>query len=126
MKFLALFQGKQKNIQLISNRNSSPEKFVDNILNQRGKQIIDGLNKTTAGTGIPIKKLHGGAKRMAQMSNIGGGSKATGGGGVDEGIKAIIQFTQANSVKKMIVQNRKKKFSRKKQMIYLINVDIGR
>lgn len=114
MKFLALFQGKQKNTQLISNRNSSPEKFVDNILNQRGKQIIDGINKTTSGTGIPIKKLHGGAKRMAQMSNIGGGSKATGGGGVDEGIKAIIQFTQANSVKKMIVQNRKKKFSRKK------------
>ena len=27
---------------------------------------------------------------MAQMSNIGGGSKATGGGGVDEGMKQTV------------------------------------
>lgn len=50
-------------------------------------------------TGTPMDKLHGGAKRMAQMSNIGGGSKATGGGGVDEGMKAMLQYTWANTVK---------------------------
>ena len=46
-----------------------------------------------------MDKLHGGAKRMAQMSNKGGGSKATGGGGVDEGMKAMLQYTWANTVK---------------------------
>ena len=60
---------------------------------------MDGLNKTTASTGTPMDKLHGGAKRMAQMSNIGGGSKATGGGGVYEGMKAMLQYTWANTVK---------------------------
>lgn len=51
---------------------------------------MDGLNKTTASTGTPMDKLHGGAKRMAQMSNIGG---------VDEGMKAMLQYTWANTVK---------------------------
>ena len=90
------------------------ERTADSILSQRGKQIVDGLNKTTASTGTPMDKLHGGAKRMAQMSNIGGGSKATGGGGVDEGMKAMLQYTQANTVKKMVSQSEKKKISGKK------------
>lgn len=51
---------------------------------------------------------------MAQMSNIGGGSKATGGGGVDEGMKAMLQYAQANTVKKMAAQNVKKKITGKK------------
>lgn len=106
---LSLFQRKQKNTQAISKSNATLERAADSILNQRGKQIVDGLNRTTASTGTPMDKLHGGAKRMAQMSNIGGGSKATGGGGVDEGMKAMLQYTQANTVKKMTSQSRKKK-----------------
>ena len=114
MGFLSLFQKKPNNTQVISNRNDSLERAADSILNQRGKQIIDGLNKTTASTGTPIDKLHGGAKIMTQMSNIGGGSKAAGGGGVDEGMKAMLQYTQANTVKKMVSQSEKKKISGKK------------
>lgn len=114
MGILSLFQRKQKNTQAISRSNASLERTADNILNQRGKQIVDGLNKTTASTGTPMDKLRGGAKRMAQMSNIGGGSKATGGGGVDEGMKAMLQYTQANTVKKMVSQSDKKKISGKK------------
>ena len=114
MGILSLFQRKQKNTQAISRSNASLERTADNILNQRGKQIVDRLNKTTASTGTPMDKLHGGAKRMAQMSNIGGGSKATGGGGVDEGMKAMLQYTQANTVKKMVSQGEKKKISGKK------------
>ena len=75
MGFLSLFQRKQKNTQAVSKSNASLERAADSILNQRGKQIVDGLNRTTASTGTPIDKLHGGAKRMAQMSNIGGGQK---------------------------------------------------
>ena len=67
---------------------------------------MDGLNKTTASTGTPMDKLHGGAKRMAQMSNIGGGSKATGGGGVDEGMRAMLQYTQADAVKKTVANSK--------------------
>ena len=114
MGFLSLFQRKQKNTQVVPKSNTSLERAADSILSQRGKQIVDGLNKTTASTGTPMDKLHGGAKRMAQMSNIGVGSKATGGGGVDEGIKAMLQYTQANTVKKMVPQSEKKKISGKK------------
>ena len=114
MGFLSWLERKQKNTQAISKGNASLERTADNIHNQRGKQIVDGLNKTTASTGTPMDKLHGGAKRMAQMSNIGGGSKATGGGGVDEGMKAMLQYTQANTVKKMVSQSEKKKISGKK------------
>lgn len=112
MGFLSLFQRKQKNTQVVPKSNTSLERAADSILSQRGKQIVDGLNKTTASTGTPMDKLHGGAKRMAQMSNIGGGSKAT--GGVDEGMKAMLQYTQANTVKKMVPQSEKKKISGKK------------
>ena len=114
MGILSLFQRKQKNTQAITKNNVSLGRAADSILNQRGKQIVDGLNKTTASTGTPMDKLHVGAKRMAQMSNIGGASKATGGGGVDEGMKAMLQYTQANTVKKMVSQSEKKKISGKK------------
>ncbi|WP_141396045.1 hypothetical protein [Blautia sp. Marseille-P2398] len=105
---------RQKQYNGLLKSNTSLERAADSILSQRGKQIVDGLNKTTASTGTPMDKLHGGAKRMAQMSNIGGGSKATGGGGVDEGMKAMLQYTQANTVKKMVSQSEKKKISGKK------------
>ena len=114
MGFLSLFQRKQKNTQVVPQSNTSLERAADSILSKKGKQIADELNKTTASTGTPMDKLHGGAKRMAQMSNIGGGSKATGGGGVDEGMKAKLQCTQANTVKKMVSQSEKKKISGKK------------
>ena len=98
MGFLTLFQRKQKNTQAITKNNISLGRAADSILNQRGKQIVDGLSKTTASTGTPMDKLHGGAKKMAQISNIGGGSKATGGGGVDEGMKAMLQHCKKDGV----------------------------
>ena len=113
MGILSLFQ-REKGTQTISNTNTSLERVADSILNTRGQQIIDGLNKPTASTGTPMEKLHGGARKMAQMSNIGGGSKATGGDGVDEGMKALLQYAQASTVKKMATQNVKKKITGKK------------
>ena len=114
MGILSLFQREQKNTQVVLKSNNSLERAADSILSQRGKQIVDGINQPTASTGTLMDKLHGGAKRMAQMSNIGGGSKASGGGGVDEGMKAMLQYTQANTVKKMVSQSEKKKISGKK------------
>ena len=54
------------------------------------QKIQDGLAKETAGTGRPIAELKGMPKTLAQISNIGGGSKANGGGGVEEGIKVLL------------------------------------
>ena len=51
-------------------------------------KIKEGLEKETASTGTPMEQLHGGAEFMAKMSNIGGGSKETG-GGVQEGLKTL-------------------------------------
>ena len=115
MRFFSLHQREHKTTQIPSKSNVSLEKAVDSICSQRRKQITNGLSKTIASTGTPMKKLHGAAKKVAQMSNIGGGSKATGGGGVDEGMKAILQYTQAITAKKMIKQKSgQKKISRKK------------
>lgn len=57
MGFLSLFQRKQKNTQAVSKSNASLERVADSILNQRGKQIVDGLNRTTASTGTPMDKI---------------------------------------------------------------------
>lgn len=114
MKFLKLFHKKKRNKQIISDGNTSLENSINNIYEKRREQIQKGLNKETASTGYPMKKLHGGAKNMAQMSNIGGGSKATGGGGVEEGMKAVLQYTQTDTAKKMI-SPRKKSVSEKKK-----------
>lgn len=114
MGFLSLFQKPQKNTRISSNSNIPVEKTADSIIKQRGNQIKNGLNKTTASTGTPMEQLHGGAKRMAQLSNIGGGSKATGGGGVDEGMNAMMQYAQASTVKKLLKHREKNKILGKK------------
>jgi len=48
MGILSLFQKKQKNTQVVLKRYTSLKRAADSILSQRGKQIVDGLNKTTA------------------------------------------------------------------------------
>lgn len=62
-----------------------------------GRKIKEGLCKQTASTGIPMDQIHGGAKFMAQMSNIGGGSVATGGGGIKDGFSTVLEFTAASA-----------------------------
>ncbi len=41
------------------------------VAEKTDKKIQEGLTKTTASTGTPVEDLHGGAKFMAQISNIG-------------------------------------------------------
>ena len=89
----------------------SVEQEVDRVYRQTGKQIVDGLNKPNASTGKPIDELHGAAKRIAQMSNIGGGSKVTGGGGLDKGLDTVTKHAQAKTAKAMLDRPRQKNFS---------------
>ena len=77
---------------------------------ETGKKIRDGLNKETAGTGMSINQLSGGAKIMATISNIGGGSKETGGGGVVEGLKTIVEHVDAKGkLEGMVISDKLKK-----------------
>ena len=85
-------------------------------------KIKNGLSQPKASTGTPIKKLRGGAKFMAQLSNIGGGSKATGGKGISDGFNTIMQNQNAKTMLQTISQlnldtnemNGKKRLKKKK------------
>ncbi len=78
------------------------EQAANQIIHRTETQIREGLSKLTAGTGTQIDKLHRMAKNLAQMANIGGGSKASGGGGVSRGIEIVSQYNRADAVKKTI------------------------
>lgn len=75
---------------------------VEDVAKQTGDKIKKGLENPTASTGTPIDSLSGGAKFMAQLSNIGGGSKATGGGGIQDGFNTVNTNTEANTVLKVL------------------------
>ena len=79
-----------------------PPEAMTELLSKRGAKAVSvskktdakikkGLEKPTASTGTLISKLHGGPKFMAQLSNIGGGSVATGGGGIREGFNTTAE-----------------------------------
>lgn len=86
---------------------------VDQVFNSTGKQIMEGLSKSTASTGKPIDELHGAAKRIAQISNIGGGSKATGGKGIDGGLDTLTKHAQARTAKAMIESAKRNRIGKK-------------
>lgn len=67
------------------------------VVMETGQRIKEGLEEPFASTGTPIKDLSGGAKFMAQMSNIGGGSLEVGGGGIKEGFGIILANADAQA-----------------------------
>ena len=87
---------------------SSAEQYIDQIYRQTGQQIKDGLNRPTASTGKSIADLSGAAKMTAQISNIGGGSKATGGGGIEKGLDTVTKHAQARTAKAIIDSTKQK------------------
>lgn len=111
MGLLDVFKKKQTT-EISRPQKTSFEQVVDQVYQQTGKQIVDCLNKPTASTGKPIEELHGAAKRIAQMSNIGGGSKATGGGGLDRGLDTVTKHAQARTAKAMIDRTKQKKLGK--------------
>ncbi len=59
---------------------------------------------------MSMNQLSGGAKIMATISNIGGGSKETGGGGVVEGLKTIAEHVDAKGkLEGMVISDKLKK-----------------
>ena len=62
---------------------------IQTVVKKTNAQIQSGLEKTTASPGTPIKDLHGAAKFMAQLANIGNGSVSSGGGGIKAGFNTV-------------------------------------
>lgn len=87
----------------------SSEQTVDQILRSTRNQIERGLERPIASTGTPIKKLHGAAKTTATLSNIGGGSKESGGGGMESGMNVITKYAQVKTAKNVIEQTKSKR-----------------
>ena len=108
MGMLSLIKILPKKSHMVVKKEPSLENIADSILRKRGNQIRSGLKNQRASTGRPMSKIYGGAKKMAQLANIGGGSKAICGGGVDEGLKAMIDYVQADTVKKLQPKKTKK------------------
>ena len=79
-------------------------KALKEIEKQTGEKIQKGLKKPTASTGKSMNDLKGGAKFMAQLSNIGGGSQATGGKGIADGFNTIVQNQKAKTILQTISQ----------------------
>ena len=115
MKLLSIFhRNRIKNIPAVSKRDALLVEAADTIIKQNTAKIQHGLNNLTASTGTPMNKLHGNAKRLAQMANVGGGSKATGGGGLEACYEITIQLERADAIKKAISSNTPPKISYKK------------
>lgn len=63
-------------------------------LYQTRKMIENGLSKPLASTGTPISELKGMARTLAMKANVGGGSIASGGHGVQGCDKLLDRYSQ--------------------------------
>ncbi len=102
MKLLNKLLPTKKKSKELQNANN-----FQHIYKMTESKIREGLLKPTASTGKPIAELRGNAKFLAQLSNIGGGSKETGGGGVKDGLNTIVHNKNAKFM--IDVQKRIKK-----------------
>lgn len=82
-----------KNIPTKQRNDPDVKKF-----NMLTDSIESGLANPLSGTGTPIADLKGGAKENAQRANIGGGSKANGGGGMIEGTRKLMEAAYAKGI----------------------------
>ena len=80
------------------NPDDSLQKQAEQEVKAAGQKIKAGLEKPAASTGTPMQNLWGGPLFNAALSNIGGGSKASGGGGMQAGWKTCTQFVTASAV----------------------------
>ncbi len=55
----------------------------------RKRQLLGRAHAGDASTGTPISALHGIARGKAGLAGVAGGSKATGGGGIDGGARTL-------------------------------------
>ena len=100
------FLQKQPNREII-NRQISQSQAVNTMYETTKNQIQAGISRSTASTGTPMEKLHGAARTTSTLSNIGGGSKETGGGGMAQGLETITKFFSASAAKNILDDQQK-------------------
>lgn len=109
MRFLPNIFKKTNTKPAVLEKPSQLERMTNSLYKSTGDKIKKGLAKETASTGTPIKDLHGAAKTMSMLSNIGGGSKKTGGGGIAAGMDTMIKHEKAKTAKKIIDSSKQKR-----------------
>ena len=112
MGLLDIFKKKPRTA-IMRPKQPSVKQVVDQVYHKTEQEIMNGLSKPTASTGKPMDELHGAAKTIAQISNIGGGSKETGGGGIDKGLDTLRKHVQARTAKTMLDRTKQKKLGKK-------------
>lgn len=83
--------------KLFSNQVSVPsprQVQLRTAVNSVRSSIDAGLSNPLASTGTPISSLSGGARMNALLSNMGGGSKASGGGGMEAGMRMLDRYSR--------------------------------
>lgn len=88
-------------------KTSLNQNTIKKVYEQTKEEIQKGLKNPYASTGTPIDKLNGAAKFMAQLSNIGGGSVKTGGGGIKKGFNTVANNVKAETTLKIAQSSQK-------------------
>lgn len=76
--------------------------YLENIHEDTSRIIAEGKRKKLSSTGTPMNKLNGAALYTARRAAIGGGSKASGGGGMEFGDRVLDANRKAKAVIKII------------------------
>lgn len=79
------------------------------VIVEKRTVIVERSKNPNASTGTPISDLNGIAKSLAMISNLGGGSKAIGGEGVEGGIRNITDLAGAEAYIKGYYDGRRSK-----------------
>lgn len=85
----------QKGVSLSDTKDKNTIAETVQTAKKAAEKIKEGLSKPTASTGTPMSALSGAAKTIAGMSNIGGGSIATGGDGILGGLATVMEYQEA-------------------------------
>lgn len=100
-----IFPKPQNNTALALQKKHEQEVMM-NVARTRS-ELEKGLSKQTASTGRPLSEFYGNARTNAIISNCGGGSKATGGKGVQGGMDLLIKHGEAIGQAKEMMRNKR-------------------
>ena len=100
------FLSKQQNSMALIQQKIHEQEVMNNVRETR-EELERGLSKQTASTGRPLNEIHGIARTITIISNCGGGSKATGGKGVQGGMELLLKHEEAIGQAKEMKRNHK-------------------
>lgn len=106
MGLLSRMFSKSQNSTALASQKKHEQEVMMNVARTRS-ELEKGLSKQTASTGRLLSEIHGNARTNAVISNCGGGSKATGGKGIQGGVDLLIKHSEAIGQAKEMIRNKK-------------------